>query len=173
MGRELIHPQINLCHTEVMGLVHKLWVWNDTKWVSEMGRDCRTLLIVFSCQLPSLVLTFFGTPGRTTGSLGIPSACDFPPSWGFCPYFAGLVPCWDSGICCTGLKMWNVARVGFLWMSDVRANPEKVWVSILNVQFMLYLWPWGKHHKSLMPQPSYGFSWTLKEYSSLWSHSFC
>lgn len=178
MGRELIHPKINPCHTQAMVLVHKVWAWNDlrmvhTKWVSETGRGCRTLLIEFSCQLPSLVLVLFGIPARTTGSLGIPSACDFPPSWGFCPYFAGLVPYWDSGICCTGFKKWNVARVGFLWISDVRAHPAKVWVSILSVQFMLYLCPWGKHQKSLLPQSSYWFFWTLQEYSSLRCHSFC
>lgn len=97
MGRELIHPRINLCYTQATGLVHKVWAWNElhmthTKWVSEVGRYCRTLLIEFSYQIPSLVLVLFGSPGRTTDSLEIPSACDFLVIWVFCLYFGGSVP---------------------------------------------------------------------------------
>lgn len=87
------------------------------------------------------------------------------PTWGFCPYFAGLVPYWVSVIRCTGFKPWNVARMGFLRRSDARAHSAEVWVTVLSVQFMLYLRPRGKHQKSLLPQSGYWFPGTLQEYS--------
>lgn len=77
LGEGVDIPQnLPVLHTSC-GLVRKVWAQNElcvahTKWESEVGQYCRSPLIEFSCQIPSLVLMLFGTPGRMTGSLGIP-----------------------------------------------------------------------------------------------------
>lgn len=164
--------QINLYYTQAMGLVCKVWAWNElplthTKCVrsGKIMQDSAPLIFI-SDPLPGPRALWY--PKKTNWIFRDTQWLSFPTPMGFLAIFCRFPSELVSSAVLDSKCDVKRCQDGFptvVWCEGTSCKILGDQFLKFFFRFMLYLCPWGKHQKGFLPQSSYWFSWSLQEYS--------